>query len=804
MFKNYFKTAWRNLWFHKATSLISIFGLTLGVTCFLLLATYLTNELRYDRFHIKANRIVRVIMSEHRSGEAEVSNVAVTPTAPVPVFKQVFSEIEDGVRIYNYAGDGGARVKYGDKLFSEKNMLLADESFFNIFSFRFLAGNPASALANPQSVVITASTAKKYFGNQNPMGKVLSVNEKRDMLVTGVIEDVPAYSQIKFDLMGTYAMLDHSKTREWGSANDYSYLLLNPAANQARVEKKINAYLANILKDKESSGYQLTYKLEPLTWVHLHSSVKFGLEPSGNHTQVYILSVIAGILLLMACVNFLNLATARSADRAHEIGVRKVMGALRGQLFSQFIMEAAVITLTSIVIGVLLTALSFSWFSNFAGRQLSFQTWNPLWLGMVLTGLFVLVTVLAGTYPSVYLSSFKPIATLGKKSSHGVVGMSIRKSLVVMQFMVSVFFIVSTLIAGKQLKYIQQKNTGLNRSQVVVINTGGMPYKQIEAFSNQLHNVAGVQQTTASYDSPVNVKGGYSVNNVQGKAANYELNVTAIPVERNFVNTLGIYIIAGQNITPGDAQQVQSEDSEKRVYSFVINQTAARALNWAPADAIGKKIALGGRNGEIRAVVRDFNFASLHENIAPMVIFPDYSWFGKVLIKLSGNNVRQSIEGINQSWKSFYPNTPFEYHFLDEEFDELYATEQRTGGILQIFTIITILISCLGLFGLAVYTVKQRVKEIGIRKVLGASVAGILTMVTADFLKLVLVAIVVASPVAWYVMTKWLQDFAYRVQISWWLFAQAALMTLLLTLITVGFQSARAALSNPVKSLRSE
>lgn len=804
MFKNYLKTAWRNLWFNKATSLISVFGLTLGVTCFLLLATYLTNELRYDRFHAKANRIVRLVMTEQKSGESEVSSVGVTPTAPVPVFKQALSEVEDGVRIYNYAGDGGARVKYGDKLFSEKKMLVADESFFKIFSFKFIAGNPALALANPQSVVITASTAKKYFGNQNPMGKVLSVNEKRDMLITGIIEDVPAYSQIKFDLMGTYSMLEHSKTRDWSSANDYSYLLLKPTANRVQTEKKINAYITEVTKAEKNSGYKIRYILEPLTKVHLYSPVKFALEPSGNKTQVYILSIIAGILLLMACINFLNLATARSADRAHEIGVRKVMGALRGQLFFQFIMEAALITLASIIIGTLLAAVSFGWFSNFAGRQVNFQTWNPVCLATVLVGLFMLVTLLAGTYPSLYLSSFKPITTLGKKSLPRMLGMSVRKSLVVVQFIVSVFFIVSTLIAGKQLKYIEQRDTGLNRSQVVVINTGGMPYSDIEAFTNQLHNVAGVQQTTASYDSPVNVRGGYSIGNIAGKPTDYELNVTAIPVERNFVNTLGIQIIAGQNLTPGDAKQVQNEDSEKRVYSFIINETAAKALNWKPAESIGKKIAMGGRKGEIKAVVKDFNFASLHENIAPIVIFPDYSWFGKVLIKVSGNHVKQSIEGINQSWRSFYPNMPFEYHFLDQEFDELYASEQRTGSILNIFTIITILISCLGLFGLAVYTAKQRVKEIGIRKVLGASVASILTLVATDFLKLVLVAIVIASPIAWYMMTKWLQDFAYRVQIQWWLFAQAALVTLFIALITVGFQSARAALSNPVKSLRSE
>jgi putative ABC transport system permease protein len=803
MFKNYIKTAWRNLWFNKVSSIVSVVGLTLGVTCFLLLSTYLINELRYDRFHANADRIVRIITNSKGTSDADVSASAVTPTAPVPVFKDAFSEVEDGVRVYNYSGEGGAAVKFKDKLFSEKRMLLADESFFKVFSFKFLAGNPANALSNPESVVITKYTAQKYFGKENPIGKVLTVNTKRNMVITGVIEDVPAYSHIKFNIMGTYSMLDHSKTRLWDSANDYSYLLLKSNTKVNAFENKVNAYLKDALKEKVTDS-KLWYTLEPLTDIHLRSATKFGLETSGNSTQVNILAVIAGIMLLMACINFLNLATARSADRAHEIGVRKVMGAMKGQLFSQFMMEAAMVTLFSIIIGVGITALSFGWFSNFAGREVNFETWKPIWLAAVLIGLFAIVTVMAGTYPSLYLSSFKPISTLGKKASTGVLGMSIRKSLVVVQFVVSVFFITCTLIAGKQLKYIQQKDTGFNRSQVVVINTGGMPYSQIEAFNGQISRLNGVQQASASYDSPVNIKGSYSINGATGKPSNYELLVTAIAAERNFAPTLGMHVIAGSNFTPGDALQVQKQGFENRSYSFVINETAVKALGWKPVESIGKTIVMGNRKGEVRAVVRDFNFASLHESITPVIIFPEYDWMGKIMIRVSGSNTKQVINGINQSWKSFYPNIPFEYHFLDQEFNDLYVSEQRTGAILNIFTLVTIIISCLGLFGLAVYTVKQRVKEIGIRKILGASVSSVLTLVALDFLKLVIAAVIVASPVAWLVMNNWLQDFAYRIQISWWMFAQAALYTLLIAVITVSFQSVTVALSNPVKSLRSE
>ncbi|QJD98182.1 FtsX-like permease family protein [Mucilaginibacter robiniae] len=806
MIKNYLKAAWRSVLHHKTTSLISIVGLALGVTCFLLLATYLINELRYDRFHQFADRIVRTDMNYKAAGDAVTNSTALTPTAPVPVFKQEITEIEDGVRIYDYSGSGPASVKYKDKLFNETPMLVADEAFFKIFSFKFLAGNPATALANPQSVVITAAVAKKYFGDENPISKVLTVKGIRDMMVTGVIENIPAYSQIKFDLMGTYSMLDRSKTREWSSANDYSYLLLKPGVDYHQVERKMNAYVKGLFKNEQAEGGKNWYTLEPLTSIHLHSKVGDALEIAGNSTQVYILGMIACILLLMACINFLNLVTARSVDRAREIGVRKVMGAVKGQLFTQFMMEAALITAISIILGVATAGLSFGWFSNFAMRQIGFSTWNIAWLVVLLFGLLVLVTFLAGIYPALYMSAFKPITALSSKPRQGnTKGVSLRKSLVVVQFLVSVFFIVSTLIAGRQLQYIQQVDTGINRSHVVVINTGGMNYNDLEAFNGQVVQQPGVVQSTASYDSPVNVGGGYSITGATGKPANYALSVTAIPVERNFVPTLGLRLIAGANFTYGDEQQVRSQTNQNEpVYAFIINESAAKAMGWHPPEAIGKIIALSNRRGEVRGVTKDFNFSSLHQAIKPIVIFPDYNWFGKILIKVSDKNISQTIAGIQKRWKAFYPNKPFEFHFLDQEFDEMYSNEQQVGSILTMFTVITIFISCLGLFGLAVYMVKQRVKEIGIRKTLGASVSNILTLIAADFLKLVFIAILLASPIAWFVMNKWLQDFAYRVHVSAWLFAQAAVLTIAITLLTIGFQSIKAAIANPVKSLRSE
>jgi putative ABC transport system permease protein len=414
MIKNYLKTAWRNLLQNKATSFISIAGLAVGICCFLLLATYLINELRYDRFHDKADRIVRVAYNYKSADDKEGRYLAVTQTAVVPVYKQEFSEIADGVRVFNYSGNGPAAVAYSDKIFNEKSMLTADASFFKVFSFNFIKGNRNEALSGPSSIVISQSTAKKYFGSDDAIGKVLKVNEDHNLMVTGVIEDVPAYSQIKFDMIANSAIMPGIKELRWNSASNYSYFLLKPDANVSALQAKMNAYIKNILKEQNKDAVTL-YTLEPLTSVHLYSTALYSLEAAGSIKYIYILGIVAVVLLLLACVNFLNLVTARSAERAREIGVRKVMGAVRGQLFVQFIMEAGIITLFSLVAGVVLLYVLFPAFSTFTGQQLGFKTWNSTWLVEALVALFILVTLLAGTYPSLFLSAFKPIVTLKAK-----------------------------------------------------------------------------------------------------------------------------------------------------------------------------------------------------------------------------------------------------------------------------------------------------------------------------------------------------------------------------------------------------
>jgi putative ABC transport system permease protein len=802
MIKTYFKTAWRYLLNNKATTFISVTGLAVGICCFLMLSTYLLNELRYDKFHANADRIVRVGYHYRSANDNHSSDVAFTPTAVVPVFKQQLSEIADGVRIYDYSGNRPATVQYGDNVFNEQHVLLADDSFFKIFSFKFIKGNSATALSTQNSIVINATTAKKYFGDNDPMGKILKVNQTKSMLVTGVIEDVPPYSQIKFDMLGNYAITERSKTHAWDSANDYSYFLLKPGADPKTIEQKITAYINNIRKSEIKSGNKIWYTLEPLTSVHLHSTLSGGLEPVGNIKYIYILGVVAVILLLLACINFLNLVTAKAAERAHEIGVRKVMGAERNQLFVQFISEAGLITLFSLLTGLLLTWASFSAFSNFTAQQLGFETWHASWLVGLLLALFVLVTFIAGTYPALYLSAFKPVSTMKGRGSNK--SGNLRKGLVIFQFTVSVFFIICTLIVSGQLQYIQHMDTGINRSQVVVLDIGGMPYTQLETYKNAISAQPGVQSISASYDSPVSIGGGYSINEAEGKASDYNLSVTAVPVEKNFAKTLGIKIIQGSNFTLADEKSVLDTNSNNRKYSFIINEATSKALGWKPEAAIGKRIAINGRKGTVKAVARDFNFASLHQEITPIVIFAEYDWFGKLLIKTSPKDIDRTIAAMKSDWKTTYPNVPFDYHFLDAEFNAMYQSEHRTGNILNVFTAVTIFISCLGLFGLAVFTTKQRFKEVSIRKVMGATVGNIVALISSDFLKLVFVAVLIASPLAWLVMDKWLQDFVYRIAIHWWVFLLAGGLSIFIAFITVSYQSIKAALLNPVKSLRSE
>jgi putative ABC transport system permease protein len=803
MLRNYLKIAFRSLWKYKINSSISIAGLAIGISCFLLLATYVLHELRYDRFQPNADRIARVNLF-YQSGAGEAEHIALTPTAVAPLFTREFGEVEKAVRIYPYSGNGVVSVQYKDQMFSERKVVFADSSFFSIFSFPFIEGDPATSLTAPNSVVIDETTAKKVFGSESALGKSIKMDERLTLQVTGVVQNVPSYSHIKFNWVGSYNTLPRSKNEVFDSANDFSYILLNTNASLKVLQSKVDSYVNKNLNSPRNPGFKVRLELEPFTDIHLYSKVSNGPEASGNYKYIYILAGISILILLIACINFINLVTARAAIRAREVGVRKVIGALRMQLFRQHLFESGIITIAASVIGLVITFLTLPALSGLTGKVLDLAVWPGYSFELVVLSLIVLVTLLSGAYPAAILSGFEPVKVLkGVPLSH-TGGGGLRNFLVVFQFTISMLFIIATIIANQQLNYIQNKNLGLNPSQLIALDmSSGIASGKLAAMKSELLNHATVKAVTASYDSPLNVQGGYNIS-ASDKPQGFNMNITAIPVEKDFVPTMGMKLVAGENFNDTDIAQATLDSVELRSVAFILNESAVKALGWTAEKAIGKLVNMNGRKGKVKGVVQDFHFRSLHEKIGPIAIIPEYSYFGKMLIKVSASEATDAIAVLEKSWKANFPLRPFEYRFLDQEFEEMYAAERKVSTILEIFSFTTILISCLGLFALIAFISQQRTKEIGVRKVLGASVTSIVVLLSRDFIKLILVAVIIASPVAWYFMSEWLKDFAYRVQISPLVFISAGLIAITITLLTISFQSIKTALMDPVRSLRSE
>ncbi|WP_436485408.1 ABC transporter permease [Chitinophaga sp. ARDCPP14] len=793
MWRNYLKTALRNLKKRKLYSAINITGLSAGIACFILLALYLRNEWTYDNFHAHATELYR-IRFDYGEKDQEVTHTALTPSGLAPVMKD-FPEVKYISRAYPSA----TTVAYGDKVMNEKGFLYADPAFFNMFSFPLIAGNAATVLSGPNMVVLSETMARKYFGTTDIVGKTLKINNKNEYQVTGVAIDAPANTHLKFDFVASYASLGRQDT--WNSANDYTYVQMAGKATTGALHGRLQNLIKEQMGSVTRSGVTLDFVPESVPGIHLHSIALNSTEAGGDIRYNYILTIIAALLLLIACINFMNLATARSAERGREIGVRKALGAVRGQLFWQFIAESTLISFCAVVLGIMIALVLLPVFNNMAGVTLKLGL-DSYHIYLWLAGVFLCTTFFAGTYPALFLSGFRPVQVLKGRVMH-TSGGSIRKSLVVFQFAASVFFIICTLVVSNQLKYIQQKKLGLDRSQVLVLSGENFNRQMLEAFKGRLLQQSGIKYVSASYDSPVSVGGGYTIGNLEGKPADYSMNITAIPVEKDYLQTMGISLLAGANLTDADVQDILKEDKD-RVYHFLLNETAIKQLGWTAETAVGKRMVMNGRAGTIKGVMKDFHFASMKTKIEPIVVFPEYEWFGEVLIKTSGDNQQQVIAGIERIWKEYLPAVPFGYHFMDEDFNGLYKSEFRTGTILSTFSIVIILVSCLGLLGLAAFTAEQRTREVGIRKVLGASATSVVALLSKDFIKLVLISLCIASPFAWYAMHQWLEGFAYHTRLHAGTFLLAGTIAIVIALLTVSLQSVKAALMNPVKSLRSE
>lgn len=796
MFRNYLKTALRHLLKNRLYTGVNLLGLTLGLASCLLIGLYSQHELSFDRFHHNADRIARVTW-ECDFGDANVK-LAVTGTKVGPQLKRTFPEIEAYVRLLKYP----QVVGYGAQLYEEKNFVYADSAFFSMFSFPLLSGNPATVLDAPQKLVVTRSTARKYFGNENPVGKTLQVGGKKEFVIAGVCEDAPENSQIRFDFIGSFTSLNAAKEEKWTEANYITYLLLRDKAQLPQLAAKVATYCRQVGKEEMhlAGNDAMAFHLEPLSAVHLYSALD-GLEPNSNINYLYALGAVALLILLIACVNYTNLSTAQSAGRSTEVGMRKVLGADRHQLFSQFIWESIILVLVAAGFAVLLAQLLLPYFNQLAGKHFTGHLLVAPATLATLLGVVVLVSFAAGAYPALVLSGSSTLAVL-KSGVRFTGALGLRRSLIVLQFAISSFLIISTIIIHQQLSYIRQKDLGYTKDHVLVLPIDNQIRENYDDFRQSLAASQGVLSIAGAYEEPTHIGWGDGLQ--KGRGDGPSITINAFPCDESIVKALGLKIIAGTDYSWSDVQQFDTTDGGQHTrYAFMLNESAVKALGWTPAEAIGKVVTKGSP-GTVKAVVQDFHFRSFHEPIGPLAIFLDRRMVNALFVKLSGANTAATIASLEKTWRQRVRHRPFEYHFLDEDYEALYTTEQRTGQVVTAFSSLAILLACLGLFALTAYTMVQRAKEIGIRRILGASVPNVLALVSKDFLALVCAALVIAIPLALYTMDKWLQDFAYKVSIQWWVFGLAGLVTLLIALLTICAQAIRIALANPIKSLRTE
>jgi putative ABC transport system permease protein len=815
MIRNYLKIAWRNLVKNKAFSIINITGLAIGLSCFLLIALYVLDELSYDRFYPNADRIYR-INSDIRFGGADL-HMPVTSDIMGELLKKDYPQVEEYTRIFTFNGD--KLIKKGTDYIDEQKVAHVDSTFFKVFQLPVVEGNLNTALVEPNTVVLTESAAKKYFpqdaahGSTHIIGKTIEIKDDKKPLykVTAVVRDMPENSHFHFDFLFSMKNVDY----DWGqltSHNFYTYLRLRQGTDYKAFEKNFPAFIdkyvlpqakqfmnINSMDEFEKAGNKLVYSMMPITDIHLHSDRAFELSPSGNMQYVYIFSAVAIFILLIACINFMNLTTARSSKRAREVGIRKVLGTGRKDLISQFLFESTLIVFVSLLLAIGIAFAVLPLFNDVANKQMTIASlFNPYILPLLIALPFV-VGLMAGSYPAFFLSAFRPIEVLKGKLRLGRSG-GLRSVLVVVQFTASIVLIVGTIVVYKQLNYIQTRNLGYNKDQVIVIDGVSALNTNTTPFKNEVLKMPGVVSGTVSGFLPVS--NSFRSDNTYSKEAVMDskngFDMQNWFVDYDYINTLGMQLIKGRNF---------SKDFGGDSAAVIINETTAKILGYA--DPIGKKVytsidAQGHTAAfDIIGVVKNFNFETLHQEVGPLC-FRLGGGGGSASFKINAANARALIPQIESKWKALAPGLPFSYRFLDESFNEMYRSEQRVGKIAMTFSVLAIFIACLGLFGLATFIAEQRTKEIGIRKVLGASVNGIVQMLSRDFVILVAVAFVVATPLAWWLMRSWLQDFAYRINVEWWMFIAAGVAALCIALITVSTQAIRAAIANPVKSLRTE
>lgn len=815
MVGNYWKLTWRNFTKNKFFSLINIFGLAVGLTCCMLIGLYIQNEFSFDAYHSKAKRIYQLGTIHHRNEKEWRTASAPGPMAPA--LKNEFSDIEATARLCGLFRDDKTLLQYDAghndlRSFYETKGFLADSSFFSIFDYNFLEGNPSHALTDPNTIVLNEEIAKKIFGNESAMGKVIrvgsSTNGSADYKVTGVFRpgSQPSHIDARFFLSMYSGEIGDMAMHATNFANNnifYTYLLLKPGVDKSRIETQLPGFVKKYMeRDLQANGATKTEFLIPLRNIHLYSGVNANVTPNGSLSYLYILGSIAVFILLVACINFMNLSTARSVKRAGEVGIRKVLGAGQRQLVFQFLGEAVLLALLSFLIAILLTIALLPFFSQVTNTSLHLDIPGKLTILVGFLGLAVVTGLIAGSYPALYLSAFKPIRVLKGKFSNSLAAISFRKVLVVFQFFIAALLIVGAITIHRQMLFLRSADIGFQKEQQLVIPLRSDDAKRHgEALKTAMERVPGIQSVGSSAFYP----GVFNASDMNFRkpedAQNMAINIKMNYVDGDFMKTLDFKPVAGR----GYSNDYLSDTTN----SIVLNEKAVEKLGFhSPADIIHQTIAVNWADTVFRfqvvGVLRDFNYEGLQRPIEPMGFFRVNSSFSFIIAHMSGEDISGQLKEAAAAWKKVNPNEPFEYSFLDLDFQKNYATETRLSKMVRYFMIVAISICCLGLLGLVTFSAEQRTKEIGIRKVLGSSVSSIVGLLSRDFLKLVLIGNLLAMPVAWYIMHRWMEGFAYRTSLSWWFFALAVLLSFFIAVVTLSLQSIRAALADPVRSLRTE
>lgn len=800
MLKNLFKIALRNIFKDKVYSAINILGLTIGITCSIFLFMYILDELSYDRYHTNANNIYRIV-----SNIKEPDNAFTWAVAQVPMAQELrnnYPEVKNAVRFY---GTGRTLYKNGEKQFNEEGFYLTDSTVFDMFSYEFLAGDVNTALDNPFSIVLTETIAKKYFASATEaLGQSLQNKENQEYKITGVIKDVPYNTHFRFDALISRSSRPNSDGGSWGNFGVFTYIQLPDGYDLS----KMYASLDKIVKERvnpifEQYNIKIGYELQRITDIHLHSKIQDEAEEGGDISVIYIFGAVSAFMLIIACINYMNLATARSANRAKEVGVRKVMGSQRKQLIMQFITESVVLTLIALVLSILLIYALLPAFNSLANKHLPFNYILQTPVVLTLLGVTLFSGIVGGSYPAFYLSGFNPVNVLkGKLSTRGG-SVVFRRVLVVLQFSISIFMLISTLVVFDQLNYMRNKDLGFDKERVVKLTLSERELRQkADVLVNRLKQapeVAGVGTATSVPGQGVG-KLLLKVEDNQGKMV--DRGVDLFNADFDFVKTMGMHIVQGRDFS----RDVSSDTT----YAVLVNEAMVKRMAWD--DPIGKKFVFEGagpNNQDIEkrvvGVLKDYHQNSLYDAIEPiMVILNDENYF--VLVRTEEGDVKKSLAAVENVWKDLFPNNTFQFEFLDQDFNSQYKADEKRSLIFTVFSSLTILIACLGLIGLAAFTTEQRTKEIGVRKVIGASVPNLVNLVSREFFVLVGIGMVIAFPFAWYFTDNWLQNFAYRIELKgeWLTFLVSALLAFAITLLTVGYHVMRAAHANPVKSLRDE